>query len=720
MPSTITDRLNGLTTSTAVKPPCRLKTTANHSLSGLAAVDGVVPAEGDRILVGSQTDPVANGVYKASSLSWTRFADFDGSLDAIGGTQIYVLAGSTNINTYWRVAGEDTTIAIGTDAVTFEPAGLSDAATHTFLQAGTGAVARTVQDRLRDTVSVKDFGAVGDGATDDIAAFTAAVAALPASGGTIHVPRGTYLVTSTIDVGTKGNVVIQGAGRGAVTGGGATILFAPTANDTLFHFGGGATPTYQQGICDLSIISNDTTYAKIAVHLEDCSEFHLSNCNIGGGLATANGLYTYWFGGAGGSIAIKTNGRDLLHVTGNRIAAQRNMVWGCNANHPLSADSFKIIGNYFLGSNGTGSHATAYPIIEVVGQTTEPFDFLLQNVTIADNNFIGGSSVFKWDDSANALASNDLVFLNNRAEQTHSLTDYEIYLNSNLRHVTIKNWYGGIDNADAKHGLYIRNVEQLTLIDWSYVGADAAKNALNVDSSVSNIAGHGCMVEAGAAISITGQRYVRWGASYPSSNVPQNFVLQTTLASVGTIRSDYWQSGSLITLANAATHTIGTVANSGILFITNNGAVSAIFAILGTNNLVQEISDPSGQYSITAGTGSSTNLYVERSLAFTAGLAAGIVAGNTITGATSGATAVVAVVTVTSGAFATNDAAGTLTLHTQSGTFQAAENLQVGGTNRATASGNSTATNYVMQNNTGGEKKYRMVLIGPGTLGFTA
>ena len=42
-----------------------------------------------------------------------------------------------------------------------------------FIQAGTGAVARLVQDKLRDVVSVKDFGVVGDGVTDDTAAWRA-------------------------------------------------------------------------------------------------------------------------------------------------------------------------------------------------------------------------------------------------------------------------------------------------------------------------------------------------------------------------------------------------------------------------------------------------------------------------------------------------------------------------------------------------------------------
>jgi hypothetical protein len=66
----------------------------------------------------------------------------------------------------------------------------------TFLAAGTGATQRTALDKLRDVVSVKDFGAVGDGVTNDTAAFQAAWSAIQATGGTIVIPTGVYLLNS--------------------------------------------------------------------------------------------------------------------------------------------------------------------------------------------------------------------------------------------------------------------------------------------------------------------------------------------------------------------------------------------------------------------------------------------------------------------------------------------------------------------------------------------
>lgn len=110
-----------------------------------------------------------------------------------------------------------------TAASSADLANSSDAAKGTalvgHLPAGTGAVGRSAQDKLRETVSVKDFGAVGDGSTNDSTATANAVAAVAAAPGTVHLPAGDFLVTGapSNDLGVE----FFGAGRmlKSITGG---------------------------------------------------------------------------------------------------------------------------------------------------------------------------------------------------------------------------------------------------------------------------------------------------------------------------------------------------------------------------------------------------------------------------------------------------------------------------------------------------------------------
>jgi hypothetical protein len=69
--------------------------------------------------------------------------------------------------------------------------GEADSASVTYIPAGIGAVQTSVQSKLRETVSVKDFGAVGDGITDDTAAIQAAI---DSGTGVVEFPYGTYLI----------------------------------------------------------------------------------------------------------------------------------------------------------------------------------------------------------------------------------------------------------------------------------------------------------------------------------------------------------------------------------------------------------------------------------------------------------------------------------------------------------------------------------------------
>lgn len=208
MSALYTDRLNGLSGDLAIKAPCRAATTANITLSGTQTIDGVAVVADDRVLVKNQTSSVDNGIWIAGSGAWTRALDFNGSRDAVGGTMVLVVQGTTNSNSYWRVDGIGAKV-IATDALTFSAAFVDDSATSTFLQAGTGADATTVQAKLREvSVSITDWSAVAGNTGDQASKIQETVNAVrDAGGGFVDIPPGTFRITAAITL--YSNVTIR-------------------------------------------------------------------------------------------------------------------------------------------------------------------------------------------------------------------------------------------------------------------------------------------------------------------------------------------------------------------------------------------------------------------------------------------------------------------------------------------------------------------------------
>lgn len=89
-----------------------------------------------------------------------------------------------------------------------------------FLQSGVGAAPRSLQSKVGEVVSVNDFGAKGDGITDDTAAVKAAITA--AAGACVNFPNGTYNLASWNANGESyANVNLYGKGaviRGPASG----------------------------------------------------------------------------------------------------------------------------------------------------------------------------------------------------------------------------------------------------------------------------------------------------------------------------------------------------------------------------------------------------------------------------------------------------------------------------------------------------------------------
>ena len=125
----------------------------------------------------------------------------------------------------------DITTSVGGTVWTVN-AGLS-ATKSTFTQAGSGAVARTVDSKLKDVVSVKDFGAVGNGVANDTAAIQAAVDAVCNAEKTLYFPAGTYKVSAPITFPNK-SFCLEGDGPTSTN----IQAFNPAASTTLFSFSG--------------------------------------------------------------------------------------------------------------------------------------------------------------------------------------------------------------------------------------------------------------------------------------------------------------------------------------------------------------------------------------------------------------------------------------------------------------------------------------------------
>ena len=106
--------------------------------------------------------------------------------------------------------------------------GAEDAANVSYTQGGTGSVNRTVLTKLQEFVSVKDFGAVGDGVTDDTAAIQAALNV----GGRIYFPTGTYQC-NTVTVSNAVYIDFNGSTLRRATSGTKKIFDHSSGNMTM-------------------------------------------------------------------------------------------------------------------------------------------------------------------------------------------------------------------------------------------------------------------------------------------------------------------------------------------------------------------------------------------------------------------------------------------------------------------------------------------------------
>ena len=131
-----------------------------------------------------------------------------------------------------------------------------------YTPAGTGAVATTVQAKLRQTVSVRDFGAVGDNSTDDTVAIQKALD----SGSIIYFPAGNYLVSDSLKFNANQSIYGDGWTK--------TTIYTTTAVTTALLIA--KTTGIRADIEDISIVNQGGT---AAISVADATKGMLGNSN---------------------------------------------------------------------------------------------------------------------------------------------------------------------------------------------------------------------------------------------------------------------------------------------------------------------------------------------------------------------------------------------------------------------------------------------------------
>lgn len=188
------------------------------------------PLDNGNIYIGiANLDPVTNPlqVYYDESLTITASQP----LVTSGG---YVYRNGTPTQLYVNANDFSITVNDSKDLLVYsfpEATGLGvGAASIEYDPPFTGAVTSgyTVADKLSQIVSVQDFGAVGDGVTDDTTAFNAAIAV----GQKILVPAGDYLIGTSISISSQIEFV---EGAKILVGNGVTVTFDATLSAGVYQ-----------------------------------------------------------------------------------------------------------------------------------------------------------------------------------------------------------------------------------------------------------------------------------------------------------------------------------------------------------------------------------------------------------------------------------------------------------------------------------------------------
>jgi hypothetical protein len=434
------------------------------------------PGNGSTILLSRSTNDTAltSTFFPGSSI---KAADLNDNFD-----QVLYLAQETNNNVASAVAGQipDGTITsakIANDTIVNVDVNTSagiQATKLSFTQAGTGATARTVDSKLKEVVSVKDFGAVGNGVADDTDAISAALGALVTrGGGTLFFPTGTYLINAGIPL--VGKVHYKGEGREA-------SIIRQTSWDAVIGMGYRTGIAEDPGFIGTGLFTDATIPAKVkqsaqtrlglpyASPLYTLNYWKISDLTLDGGANPANQIHK---DDAFGNVI-----RTELHAYGEISSCNIINSWNQGVSIYFYSNNIIVSNCNFKNIGQSGGTPVGYLASRFYTGNGIFVEFSAYKTIITDNLFEGMSQRCAWYTCAGERgddAQKDHIFSNN--------TCYYSGVTAAVEAIYSGTYSSGYERVAGIHGLQITGNRFISSTQTSEVSAIYLGNATSVQVS---------------------------------------------------------------------------------------------------------------------------------------------------------------------------------------------------------------------------------------------
>ena len=459
----------------------------------------------------------------------------------------------------------------------------------------TGGTARTQHTKNSDVLSVKDFGCVGDGVTDDTTALQAALTA--AAGGALLIPSGTYLLINAVTISS--NTLIFGAGQ-------SSIIKSATADKTVFSASTKSNVTIRDINITITAVGTATTSG--AIKLDTCTDCTIENVEIIGpswfGVwfenstrCTVQNCYTHDFLGSIQDCADVHVRRASVscNVLNNRLLGGK---WHGVLNQ--DPDGSKVPAKTIIRGNRISGNS-AYGIVVYINITAAQSFVLIDgnhidNISGTNPTGSGGCGIYCVSTGSVRIVNNYLYNCNS-GTSVEDLTPGAIGINYQYGDFIIEgniiekaNWYGvyistGLENAfstliknnsiryPVKAGIKVFNANNVMLDGNSIIqDGTATQAAILFYDDRANIATH---PQQGHIV--TNNKITAFVTRPITMSYAKNFVLANNSIQIDTgttlegIILDHCDSGSVVG------NSVNGKANTGymfIVYITTNTAVS--------------------------------------------------------------------------------------------------------------------------------------------------